>query len=111
MIEVVRFDQVDRRARRLLHICPNCDSELVQPIRWSETSDDRWELLLLCPNCEWSEEGGFSHEQLEELEERLDEGLEDMLRDLQRLSQANMADQIDRFVSALHADLILPDDF
>ena len=34
-----------------------------------------------------------------------------MLRDLQRLTQANMADQIDRFITALHADQILPEDF
>jgi hypothetical protein len=46
-----------------------------------------------------------------ELEDRLDEGLADMLRDLQRLTQANMADQIDRFVNALNADQILPEDF
>ena len=34
-----------------------------------------------------------------------------MLADLQRLAQANMADEIDRFISALRADLILPEDF
>jgi hypothetical protein len=34
-----------------------------------------------------------------------------MLRDLQRLTQANMADQIERFAQALHADHILPEDF
>ena len=48
---------------------------------------------------------------MHELEDQLDEGLADMLRDLQRLTQANMADQIERFVAALHADLILPEDF
>ena len=48
---------------------------------------------------------------MRELEDRLDEGLADMLRDLKRLTQANMADQIDRFVTALYADQILPEDF
>ena len=45
------------------------------------------------------------------LEEELDQGLEDMLRDLQRLTQANMADEIERFTSALQGDHILPEDF
>jgi hypothetical protein len=68
-------------------------------------------LLLRCPNCDWSDEGVFAQEAVEELEEHLDEGLADLLGDLHRLTQANMADEIDRFVGALQADLILPEDF
>jgi hypothetical protein len=34
-----------------------------------------------------------------------------MLRDLQRLTQANMADEIERFTLALDGDHILPEDF
>ena len=34
-----------------------------------------------------------------------------MIADLHRLTQANMADDIEWFVSALQADLILPEDF
>jgi hypothetical protein len=109
-IEVVRFGE-NKRAHRGLHICPNCGSELVQPVDWSEAPDDRWNLLLSCPNCDWYTEGLYTAAQVRELEDRLDEGLADMLRDLQRLAQANMADQIDRFVSALYADHILPEDF
>ncbi len=45
------------------------------------------------------------------LEEKLDDGLAEMLGDLQRLSQANMAGEIDRFVAALERDLVLPEDF
>jgi hypothetical protein len=66
---------------------------------------------LNCPNCDWYTEGLFTQDQVRELEDRLDEGLADMLRDLQRLTQANMADQIDRFINALNADQILPEDF
>jgi hypothetical protein len=109
-IEVVRFNdasQVDRG----LHVCPDCGSGLVQPIDWSEAPDDCWNLLLNCPNCDWYTEGLYNADQVRDLEDRLDEGLADMLRDLQRLTQANMADQIDRFVNALNADQILPEDF
>jgi hypothetical protein len=109
-IEVVRFDEAGH-ARRGLHVCPDCSSELVQPVDWSEAPEDCWNLLLNCPNCDWYTEGLYTADQVRELEDRLDEGLADMLRDLQRLTQANMADQIDRFVNALYADQILPEDF
>jgi hypothetical protein len=108
-IEVVRFNDLD--TDRELHICPSCESELIQPVNWSETEDARWELLLECPNCSWSESGTFSRTQIERLEDRLDEGLTEMICDLQRLTQANMAADIDRFIAALNADLILPEDF
>ncbi len=67
--------------------------------------------MLLCPNCEWSAEGVYSQSEVEDLEDRLEEGLADMLADLQRLAQANMADEVDRFIAALDANLILPEDF
>jgi len=111
-IEVVRFHERDGApATGPLHICPGCDSRLVQPVEWTEASDEHWELLLRCPNCEWSQEGVFEQESVEELEEHLDEGLADLLGDLHRLTQANMSDEIDRFVAGLEADLILPEDF
>jgi hypothetical protein len=110
-IEVVRFADVDEPTRQGLHVCPECACELVQPVSWGETGDDCWELILSCPNCWWSTEGVFDRDQINELEEELDQGLADMLRDLQRLTHANMSDQIERFINALHADLILPEDF
>ena len=110
-IEVVRFDDGNRGGGTGLHVCEDCQSNLVQPVAWSEVPGSRWELLLACPNCGWEVEGVFSQSQVQELEERLDEGLADMLSDLQRLTEANMAEEIDRFVNALQADLILPEDF
>jgi hypothetical protein len=110
-IEVVRFHEVEEAPHQPLHICPSCSSELVQPVAWSEANDGRWELLLSCPNCWWEAEGVYDEEQVLSLEERLDEGLAEMLRDLQRLTRANMADQLERFAAALRADLILPEDF
>jgi hypothetical protein len=109
-IEVIRWDDPDRVTRGL-HVCPDCASELVQPIDWSEAPDESWSLALTCPNCHWYTEGIYTQDQVRELEDRLDEGLAAMLRDLKRLTQANMADQIDRFIAALHADHILPEDF
>jgi hypothetical protein len=108
-IEVVRFH--DEPGTRPLHRCPSCDSHLVQPIAWSESTKGRWELDLECPNCLWADSGVFEREQVEELEDQLDQGLAAMLGDLQRLTQANMAEEIERFSRALAANVILPEDF
>jgi hypothetical protein len=94
-----------------LHVCPDCESHLVQPLEWQETHPGFWELTLRCPNCLWSDEGVFSQRQVDALEEHLDDGLAEMLNDLRRLTQANMAEEIDRFAAALQCDLILPEDF
>src|SRR5947199_221643 len=72
-IEVVRFHDTDSRPQGL-HVCPNCVSELVQPVAWSEASEDHWELTLECPNCWWTIDGIFDREQVHELEEQLDHG-------------------------------------
>ena len=109
-IEIVRFAEAEA-PKRDLHVCPCCDSELVQPLAWSEVPEARWELVLECPNCAWSEAGTFERRQVEALEEQLDEGLAGMLLDLRRLTRFNMRDEIERFIAALQADLILPEDF
>jgi hypothetical protein len=110
-IEVVRFHDGADTTRTGLHVCPECRSELVQPIAWAEAGASKWELTLRCPNCLWIDEGVYDQADVERFEETLDEGLAAILRDLQRLTHANMADQVDRFVAALDADLILPEDF
>jgi hypothetical protein len=113
-IEVVRFRETDGDGcdiPRGLHICPMCDSDLVQPVAWCEASDGKWDLVLSCPNCYWTTEGVFTEREVHALEEELDQGLADMIRDLQRLTQANMADHVERFAAALQTDLILPEDF
>jgi hypothetical protein len=109
-IEVVRFEDQEERGRGL-HICQQCGSELVQPIVWADAPEDRWELTLECPNCGWLREGVYDRDEVDLLEEKLDDGLVQMLGDLQRLTQANMADQVDLFTAALQADMILPEDF
>lgn len=110
-IEVVRFQDETRLESRPLHVCLDCRAPLVQPLTWSETGDEHWELELRCPNCGWTTIGIYSQSEVEELEDRLEEGLSEMLADLHRLARANMADEIDRFASALQANVILPEDF
>jgi hypothetical protein len=94
-----------------LHICPDCDRDLVYPVEWQEASATHWEVLLRCPNCEWSELGVYDQTTVDRFDETLDNGTEILVRDLRRLVQANMEEEAERFAAALDADAILPEDF
>jgi hypothetical protein len=96
---------------RDLHMCPDCDRDLVFPVEWEEVSPTHWEVLLRCPNCEWSEVDVFDQPTVDRFDEKLDIGTEILIRDLKRLQQANMEDEVERFVRALDAGAILPEDF
>ncbi|MEA2280597.1 MAG: hypothetical protein QOK21_1204 [Solirubrobacteraceae bacterium] len=94
-----------------LHLCPECDRALVYPVEWEEVSPTHWEVLLRCPNCEWTESGVYDQRTVDRFDEALDHGTEALMRDLKRLTKANMEEEIDRFTVALTSDLILPEDF
>jgi hypothetical protein len=115
-VEVVYFDapvagRFPIAPQSDLHVCGGCSSELVYPIDWEEAGSVHWQVTLRCPNCEWSGTGVFEQPIVERFDEELDRGTEALVRDLKRLVQANMEEQIDRFADALRAGLILPEDF
>src|SRR4051794_6374100 len=121
-IEVVYFENLAEAAAteplparvsdlRELHVCPRCDRELVFPVEWSEASPTHWKVLRRCPNCEWIDVGVFDQSTVDRFDDELDMGTEALIRDLERLTRANMEDEIDRFALALGADAILPEDF
>ncbi len=94
-----------------LHLCGTCESDLVYPVEWEEAGATHWEVVLRCPNCEWSGTGVYEQHVVEKFDEELDRGTEALVRDLKRLMQANMEDEIERFVTALDGDHVLPEDF
>jgi hypothetical protein len=100
-----------RRADEDLHVCPSCSSDLVHPTEWAPAADRRWVVDLRCPDCEWTGRGAYRQEVLDRFDEALDDGTESMLKDLNRLARANMEDDVESFIAALHADQILPEDF
>jgi hypothetical protein len=112
-IEVVYYDADDvvAPAQGDLHVCGGCSSELVYPVDWEEAGSVHWQVTLRCPNCEWSGTGVFEQMTVERFDEQLDRGTDALVRDLKRMVQANMEEQIDRFVGALRDGLILPEDF
>jgi hypothetical protein len=94
-----------------LHVCLECTSDLVYPVQWEESGPENWNVLLHCPNCDVYREGIFTQETVEVFDEELDRGADALARDYKRLMRANMAEEIDTFVGALHAEAILPEDF
>jgi len=99
-----------RRAEDL-HVCPDCGSSLVIPIDWAPAPNDRWRVVLRCPECEWIGGGSYTQQIVDRFDEVLDLGTEALLKDLNLLARANMEEEVDRFVSALNADHIVPTDF
>jgi hypothetical protein len=100
-----------KRSKADLHVCPGCDSELVYPIDWAPVAGSRWVVELRCPDCEWRASGTFSQAQVDRFDDVLDTGTACLLDELKFLTRANMKEQIERFVAAMHAGDILPEDF
>ena len=119
-IEVVYFENQTaadaplvpaRREDLDLHVCPECDKGLVYPVEWEEASSTHWVVELRCPNCEWESVGLYDQETVDRFDEELDRGTEALVRDLKRLTRANMEEEVERFSSALASDAIWPMDF
>ncbi len=70
-----------------------------------------WSVDLRCPDCEWHGGGVYAQEIVDRFDEALDRGTEQLLGDLSLLTRANMEEQVERFVTALNAGWILPEDF
>ena len=118
-IEVVYFEGAEGLAEAQptaepdqdLHVCLDCDSRLVYPVEWEEAGPSNWSVLLNCPNCEIQRVGVFSQDTVERFDEELDRGADALARDYKRLTRANMAEEVERFIGALQADAIVPEDF
>jgi hypothetical protein len=96
---------------RGLEVCPACDSRLVYPLDWEPADPNRWRVGLRCPDCEWHGGGVYNQRMVDAFDEALDLGTEALLEELTLLARANLEEELERFIAALHADRILPEDF
>lgn len=95
-----------------LHVCPECDSKLVQPTRWEQTAKrGHWRLWRRCPECEWRCDGIHGESEIDAFDEALDDGAEALAAKLQELERESMREIAKAFSTALAADLITADDF
>jgi len=99
------------RSGQGMHVCPNCSSNLVQPVQWFEQGGSNWHVELRCPECDWWGRGSFSQSEVDRYDEELDTGAQELIEDLRALTRSNMEQEIDSFTEALAADLVLPEDF
>lgn len=110
-IEVISFEDLAPETRPELHVCPECACDLVYPVSWEEADDTRWEVSLRCPNCEWGVTGIYEEETIQRFDDTLDRGTESLVADLRQLTRANMEEDVERFVTAITAGHVLPEDF
>jgi len=119
-IEVVYFGRGDEAAapdRPVLdpaddlHVCIECASRLAYPTAWEEADSDNWSVTIRCPECETYREGVFSQGAVEAFDEELDAGSDALMADYRHLMRANMAEEVERFASALDVGAVLPEDF
>jgi hypothetical protein len=94
-----------------MHVCPSCEGELVQPVKWFEEGGNRWHVDLRCPDCEWLGNGIFTQNDVDAFDEELDRGASLLVEDLRALTRTNMEDEAQRLAAALATDSILPEDF
>jgi hypothetical protein len=114
-VDVVYFDDAAPTPLPMddgdLHMCGSCSSQLVYPLEWEEAGPRHWEVTLRCPECETVTVGVFDQETVERFDEVLDEGTDALVSDLKHIMQTNMEDEVGRFVRALEAGHIVPEDF
>ena len=94
-----------------MHVCPECEGQLVQPVKWFEQGERSWHVDLRCPDCDWWGRGSFSQSDVDHFDEELDRGASLLVEDLRALTRSNMEGEADRFAMALATDSILPEDF
>ena len=110
-IEVISFEDLPAPVETDIHVCGDCSSELVYPVAWEEADRSHWEVTLRCPNCERHTTGIFEEDAIQRFDETLDRGTEALVADLRKLTRANMEEDVERFVVALTAGHVLPEDF
>jgi len=94
-----------------LTLCACCDRDLVYPVDWEPAGSRGWSISLRCPECEWRGEGVYSQDVADRFDNALDIATQEVLDDFEDLRRANMEGDVERFLAALEAGQILPEDF
>jgi ribosomal protein S27E len=93
------------------HKCPVCGGTLVYPVDWDRSGPSAWTLDLRCPDCETRREVTLGRASVEQLNRELYFGAQALAREADQMIRRNFEDEVDRIVTALERDLILPMDF
>jgi hypothetical protein len=105
------FKRIFRSRPESLADCPACGSDFVYPVEWSPEGADRWWMLLRCGACDLRREAIVSNLDAAGYDRDLDVAQARMRRAAERLSREQLADEAERFATALELDLIDAEDF
>ncbi|MCW3012750.1 MAG: hypothetical protein JWO90_3154 [Solirubrobacterales bacterium] len=94
-----------------LHVCPQCQGPRVIPVHWEPAGAGHWAVLRRCPDCRWHGAGRHGQDELGAYDEELDRGTAAMVRTLREAVAERMTEDVERFLDALGAGHVLPEDF
>ncbi len=104
--------QDDHTTTPALHVCTDCHQPFVVPASVLDVIDgDRCLVQLHCTNCGETRIGVHDDTALTALDQQLDATAEAMQNAVEVLDAVDEWERMERFIDALHADLILPEDF
>jgi hypothetical protein len=104
-------DDTRPAAPRALHLCPTCDSGLIDLVDGDEVTPGLWELSVRCADCETTHALCCGGDDLAKLERELCRATAELERELERFARLRFEEDIARFARALEADAIMPMDF
>ena len=110
-IEVISFDDDLAPADAICTCAPNAPPSSSIPSPGTRPSGSRWEVSLRCPNCEWAPTDTFEEEPSSASTRRSTAAPRRSSPTCAQLTRANMEDDVERFIAALNAEYVLPEDF
>jgi hypothetical protein len=94
-----------------LSICASCTSDLVQLVEYEPAANGDWHLITWCPECETAHAGTYDQPTVDRFDLTMDAGFAALASSYEFLHELNFRLDVERFVSALAHDAILPEDF
>jgi hypothetical protein len=111
----LRRHRQQRADRHPMHVCVVCRANAVTPLHTQVWDDDRWLVVLRCGACGHERTGLFAHATCLVYEGHLDASAHLIRRSLKAAEaereRSEMAEGAERFIEALKADIVGPDDF
>jgi uncharacterized Zn finger protein len=94
-----------------LHMCRKCYEDFVHPVTWTESGADSWWLLLRCGGCGSWRDVVATNTVVAKFDRVLDQNMESMNAEADRLERESLAGEADVLVRALQLDLLGAEDF
>jgi hypothetical protein len=92
-------------------VCASCGSDLVFPFDWENTSQTMWVVTLRCPECGAEYDEHMERWRVERFITQLHAQKRALAQELARFTRSSFVLETERFVAALQAGHIQPDDF